>query len=158
MFPSHVRAAVLDGATDLTLDPTDFYIQQARALQRQLERYVAHCRADGCRWTNGLDAEAAWAQLIDRLEATPVTGGSGEELTAGAVLDFTGAFRDMPYPEVDAALDSLVIDGDPSSILETQDDNSTWDDDRARLIDRLCRHHVSRHADRVVSRFGVPPL
>ena len=29
LFPSHVRAAVLDGATDLTLDPTDFYIQQA---------------------------------------------------------------------------------------------------------------------------------
>ena len=50
------------------------------------------------------------------------------------MLDFTGAFRDMPYAEVDAALDSLVIDGDPSSILETQDDSSTWDDDRVRLM------------------------
>ena len=121
-------------STSHTLEPTDFYIQQARALQRQVERYMAHCRDVGCRWTNGLDPEAAWAQLIDRLEAAPVSGSGGDDLTAGEVLDFTAAFRDTPYVEVDAALDRLVIDADPSPILETQDHHSTWDDDQKRLM------------------------
>ena len=99
-----------------------------------MARYLEHCRAAGCRWTNGLDPDTAWAQLIDRLRRTPVTGSNGEVLTAGALLDFTEAFRDLPYAEIDAALDSLVIDADPSPILERQNQSSTWDEDRVRLI------------------------
>jgi pimeloyl-ACP methyl ester carboxylesterase len=134
LFPSRVRAMVLDGATDLTLEPTDFYIQQARALQRQVDRYMEHCRDVGCRWTNGLDPAAAWAQLTDRLEATPASGGGGDDLTAGELIDFTEGFRDTPYEQIDAALDRLVIDADPIPILDTQDDHSTWDDDDVRLM------------------------
>ena len=96
LFPSRVRAMVLDGATDLTLEPTEFYIQQARRLQRQVERYLEHCRAVVCRWTNGLDPGTAWAQLIDRLRPRPLTASSGDALTAGAVLDFTRDFRETP--------------------------------------------------------------
>src|SRR5262245_8509338 len=66
LFPDRVRAAVLDGASDLTLDAADFVTQQARGSPRAFDRCLERCRVDGCAWAEGDDPATAWDQLQRR--------------------------------------------------------------------------------------------
>ncbi|MDZ7732540.1 MAG: alpha/beta fold hydrolase [Acidimicrobiia bacterium] len=59
LFPERVRAAVLDGATDLRLDLVDFLTQQGEASRARLERHFADCRDEGCGVTGDDDPSAA---------------------------------------------------------------------------------------------------
>lgn len=119
LFPTRLRAAVLDGASDLTLDPVDFVIQQARAGRAQLDRYLAHCRASGCPWTRGQDPTAAWTALLTRLDEHPLT-----DQATGTVVD-GAALRDWQHQhaldtdaELDTALDDLVLRGDVGAFAQ----------------------------------------
>lgn len=122
LFPERVRAAVLDGATDLTLDAVDFVAQQIVAGRRAFDRYLEHCRVDTCAWTRGQDPSVAWDQLLERLTDEPLRTESGEAVTAGSLRDLQQSAGLLEEDEIDAALDALVLEDDPSALLADEPD------------------------------------
>lgn len=125
LYPERLRAAVLDGASDLTLDPVDFVAQQARAGLEHLDRYLAHCREDGCPWTGGEDPATAWTDLRADLDADPVVSEeTGEPVTGVDLRDwYHQEAPTVTFDELDAALDLLVLERDPSEVeVEAFDD------------------------------------
>lgn len=113
LFPRRLRAGVFDGASDVTLDPVDFVIQQARAGATRFDEYLAHCRVDACAWTRGDDPAAAWSDLLDRLATDPVPDPeTGLVLDRGVLLDWSADSYATDFADLDEALDALVLEGD----------------------------------------------
>jgi hypothetical protein len=126
LFPDRVRAAVLDGATDLTIDPVEFYAQQTRAAQRAFDRYLDHCRVDTCAWTKGEDPERAWKDLVRRTDDAPVKDGdSDRHLTSDDLRSFQGQVLGEDVSDVDDALDALVLHRDPGKLFSERLDDTT---------------------------------
>jgi pimeloyl-ACP methyl ester carboxylesterase len=126
LFPDHVRAAVLDGATDLTIDPVEFFAQQTRAALRAFDRYLDHCRVDECAWTKGDDPERAWKALIRQIDDAPMRSGpSGRQLTSDDLRSFEGNVLGQDLRDVDEALGALVLHDDPRKVLSEPLDDAT---------------------------------
>jgi pimeloyl-ACP methyl ester carboxylesterase len=79
LFPTHIRAMVLDGALDPALDPVAVEQTQAAALDGELDAFFASCRAGRCGWDPGGDPTAAFDALLrqvgTRAVSVPVAGG-----------------------------------------------------------------------------------
>jgi pimeloyl-ACP methyl ester carboxylesterase len=117
LFPTRVRAAILDGGTDFTIDPVDFVIAQAAAGQRALERYLEHCRSSACAWTEGDDPRVAWDRLVAAADEEPIRGDDGS--VDGATLrDFGAALFGLEPAQATALLDALVLERDPSALID----------------------------------------
>jgi pimeloyl-ACP methyl ester carboxylesterase len=126
LFPDRVRAAVLDGATDLTIDPVEFYAQQTRAALRAFDRYLDHCRIDECAWTEGQDPGRAWKALVRSIHDTPMQDDdSGRRLTSDDLRSFQGKVLGEDVSDLDDALDALVLHRDPSGLLSEPLDDTT---------------------------------
>jgi pimeloyl-ACP methyl ester carboxylesterase len=130
LFPDRVRAAVFDGATDLTLDMPDFIAQQARAAREAFDRYLQHCAAETCAWTQGKDPRTAWDRLVRQLTDKPVKiPDSDDSLTAQELRSYAdGGSQASGFEEIDEALDALVVRHDPSGLL-----SSPLDDESAAI-------------------------
>ena len=73
MFPSTVRAAVLDGAADPDADYMEGGLQQAAGFERELTRFLARCsKTKTCPFYNGGNAEKAFDDLMTSLDKTPL--------------------------------------------------------------------------------------
>jgi pimeloyl-ACP methyl ester carboxylesterase len=124
LFPDRVRAAILDGGTDFTIDPVDFVIEQAAAGQRALARYLEHCRTADCAWMEGADPTEAWGRLVRATDEAPVREhGDDQEVTGDTVRDFGYALFGATPEDVTAVLDALVLESDPSGLLEPPPDD-----------------------------------
>lgn len=82
LFPSHYRAMVLDGPVDADAyinDPLRNLSAQSTAFERALGRFLQACASDqaACRDFGGADPGGAYDELLDRLDATPVTAPDG---------------------------------------------------------------------------------
>jgi len=69
MFPSHIRAMVLDGAVDLSLDPDERALEQTLGFEAALQRFFAYCRASRCFEVDPADAVL---ELFQRTERSPI--------------------------------------------------------------------------------------
>jgi pimeloyl-ACP methyl ester carboxylesterase len=126
LFPNRVRAAVLDGATDLTIDPVEFYAQQTRAALHTFDRYLDHCRVETCAWTKGEDPDRAWKNLLRRTADAPVKDGdSDRHLTGDDLRSFQGQVLGEDVSDLDEALDALVLHHDPTKLLSERLDDTT---------------------------------
>jgi len=75
MFPSTVRAAVLDGALDPNAGWEAEKTQQAVGLERAFLTVMQSCAADaGCPFHNDGDPVGAYERLSASLDASPITG------------------------------------------------------------------------------------
>lgn len=73
LFPSTVRAAVLDGAVDPTADYMEAGLQQARGFEAELTKFLAKCsRTPSCPFHNSGRAEAAFDALLSKLDKRPL--------------------------------------------------------------------------------------
>jgi len=72
-FPDKVRAMILDGAVDPTVDPIESNVQQSASFQQAFDNYAADCaKAHGCPLgTDPGKAVAVFHSLVDPLVATP---------------------------------------------------------------------------------------
>lgn len=87
MFPTHVRAMVLDGALDPSLAPLPALEAQAAAVDRQFGTFAAACRAaPDCPWRPGADPAGALLALVARSRARPLPAGSGRVAGPAEVL------------------------------------------------------------------------
>jgi len=73
MFPTTVRAAVLDGASDPTVGFVEEGLQQARGFEQQLTAFLADCsKRPKCTFHNNGNAEAAFDALMVELDQSPL--------------------------------------------------------------------------------------
>jgi pimeloyl-ACP methyl ester carboxylesterase len=78
LFPTHVRAMVLDGAIDPALTTAQYSTDQAESLESELQSFFSWCAADSaCAWRPGGDPTTALLTLIQRTttQALSVSGG-----------------------------------------------------------------------------------
>jgi pimeloyl-ACP methyl ester carboxylesterase len=76
MFPTHVRAMILDGVSDPGESPTTSFLVQARALDKAIDGYLATCAAHAkCAFHSGGHPQSAFDALVRRIEAHPIAVG-----------------------------------------------------------------------------------
>jgi pimeloyl-ACP methyl ester carboxylesterase len=106
LFPTHVRALVLDGALDPALPTIDQLDQQAASIDGQLQLFFRTCaQQTSCPWRPAGDPTAAFEALVAKVRATPLpaqhtarTVGPAELLYGTAVtLYSTASWNDLAY-------------------------------------------------------------
>jgi pimeloyl-ACP methyl ester carboxylesterase len=123
LFPSHVRAMVLDGAVDPDLSTVTTDIQQAQGFEVDLHDFYAWCSKDqGCRQGLPQGAATGYQQLINRLNSGakiaalfPGQADLSQNLTVGlAELGVLSALYDSSdWSDLGQALDQ-ALHGDGS--------------------------------------------
>jgi pimeloyl-ACP methyl ester carboxylesterase len=149
LFPTHVRAAALDGAIDPTLSMEQMQLDQARSFEDALDAFFAAC-VPGCGWHPNGDPSTALVALFDRLRARPLAAGGGKQ--AGPSELYSALLSRLYTPSRRAGLASALAAaerGDGSAIRSLADayqgraPGATINADAANAINCL-DHPVSR--------------
>jgi pimeloyl-ACP methyl ester carboxylesterase len=122
LFPTNIRAMVLDGAVDPAQDAISSNIAQAAAFNRQLDSFFADCGADhACAWTPGGDLRVAFDHLVAGIRAHPLPVGNRSVGPGEAFLGVAAALYDRSgWPDLAAAL-ARASQGDGSVLLRFSD-------------------------------------
>ena len=134
MFPSTVRAAVLDGASD----PDSGYIQggldQAKGFETELTKFLAQCSATpACVFHNNGNAEKAFDDLMKKLDTSPIPSKNGRApVNQGIALTAVSQamYSSSLWSSLEEAL-HLAQQGDGGSLLRMYDEyyQRTWEGD-----------------------------
>jgi pimeloyl-ACP methyl ester carboxylesterase len=123
LFPTHVRAMVLDGALDPALGPIAFDDEQSAALEAEFVAFLTSCSAGSCGWRPAGSPAAGYDALLARVRAHPVAvAGRGQSVGAAALLYGTAAalYTPQTWPLLGRALAELEA-GDGAPILDLFD-------------------------------------
>jgi pimeloyl-ACP methyl ester carboxylesterase len=90
LFPTHIRAMVLDGAIDPALGLVAIAQPQSAALDRELDAFFASCSAGSCGWRPAGNLHDAFAALVRQVRAHPVAV-AGADQTVGPAAVLYGA-------------------------------------------------------------------
>jgi pimeloyl-ACP methyl ester carboxylesterase len=124
LYPTHIRALVLDGALDPALPVITQLDQQSASLDGELRQFFASCASDSkCPWRPVGDPATAFANLLARVRTSPLpaqdtsrTVGPSELLYGtAAALYSTATWRDLEYGLAQAS------SGDGTTLLELFD-------------------------------------
>ncbi len=144
-YPQRVRALVLDGPIDPSLDLLGMTRAQAVAFERTLDGFFAWCAADsGCAWRPGPDLRNGFLALLDRLRKEPLSAPDGEKVGVSELM--TGVmgrlYARSRWPSLGQALGSAEQgDGSPLATLSNRYVNggaSNFADARATIT---CADH-----------------
>jgi len=120
MFPTHVRAMVLDGAIDPAMSTEQMVIEQSESFEAVLDDFFSWCASTGCQWHPAGDPTTALLGLIaqSRQRAIPAGGGA----VAGPGEIYTAILADLysrsSWPSLGRALaDAAAGDGAPALTL-----------------------------------------
>ena len=124
LFPSTVRAAVLDGAVDPTAGQQAKALQQDKGFEDSLSTFLTQCSADTqCAFRNGGDAAAAFDRLMRSIDEAPLPSAGGRPAVNLAVaLSGVGEamYSDADWPRLATAL-AKAQKGDGSGLLAFYD-------------------------------------
>ena len=106
LFPTHVRAMVLDSAIDPALTTLQYAGEQADSLESELSAFATWCTDTGCPWHPGADPTAALLGLIQASRGRPLpVAGGGSVGPAVLYRDLlTGLDSTSSWPSLAAAL------------------------------------------------------
>lgn len=124
LFPTHIRAMVLDGALNPDADPITSVIDQAVGFDQELASFFAYCSGSAfCAWQPGGNLTTAYNALIARITAHPLPGGGGRTLGPGeAFLGIANELYDQAtWPDLASGL-AAAESGDGTALLESSDD------------------------------------
>jgi pimeloyl-ACP methyl ester carboxylesterase len=124
LFPTHVRALVLDGALDPAEPAVTGSNAQSKGFQAQLDAFLTDCKTSGdCRWKIAGDPHHALRALVAKVAARPLPAGHGRELYAGELFRGIGVtlYDQRSWPDLSAALAGVAA-GNGSAMLKLSDD------------------------------------
>jgi pimeloyl-ACP methyl ester carboxylesterase len=109
LYPDRVRALVLDGALDPTLDTISLVRQQTAALDAQLQQFFTGCRADPtCAWQPGSNPAATYQILLRRVRNRPLPVSASSRTVGPAELLYGTAaalYTTETWPNLASALE-----------------------------------------------------
>jgi pimeloyl-ACP methyl ester carboxylesterase len=121
LFPTRVRALVLDGVLDPAVAATDAWVDRAAGFETNLQVFLTNCRASAsCAFGQGSDPGARLTALMSRLDQSPLPVGPR---TLGRRLALAGLFFGMDprnWGQLDAALNDAA-NGDGKALLALAD-------------------------------------
>jgi pimeloyl-ACP methyl ester carboxylesterase len=122
LFPTSVRALVLDGVIDPAQDAISSTIAQATAFNHQLDAFFANCTADPkCLWKPDGDLRAAFDNLMAQIRAHPLRVGNRTVGPTQALYGVSLPLYDRnSWPDLAAAL-TTAGQGDGSLLLQLFD-------------------------------------
>jgi pimeloyl-ACP methyl ester carboxylesterase len=125
LYPTRVRAFVLDGAIDPALPPEQADRDQAVGFEHELDALLASCQASpGCPLDAGGSATATFGRVLARLESgPPLPAGGGQVLDDGTGFLglVAGLYSEATWPELEAAL-ADVLAGNGKPLVELADE------------------------------------
>ena len=122
LFPTHVRAMVLDGAIDPALSSAQMIIDQSKGFEGVLDDFFSWCASTHCPWNEGSNPAATLLGLVAASRANPIPGGGGRGAGPG---EFYDAMLDALYarsfwPSLGSALAEAAA-GNGAAILGLSD-------------------------------------
>jgi pimeloyl-ACP methyl ester carboxylesterase len=122
LFPTRIRAFVLDGAVDPRADIVTASEGQARGFERAFGNFAAWCGRTPRQCPIAPDARAALRAALDKARVDPVRGRGGRAATAGWVFwaVVSSLYTRTGWVELAGALDNLA-EGDPKGVFELAD-------------------------------------
>ena len=124
MFPTTVRAAVFDGASDPEADPLERTRQQWVGFETALNTFLAGCSANSsCAFHNDGDAEGAFDALMVDLDENSVPSTEGRanvDLGVAVTAVVQSMYSDRYWPALERALEDAAV-GDGAGLLQLQD-------------------------------------
>jgi pimeloyl-ACP methyl ester carboxylesterase len=143
LFPTHVRAMVLDSAIDPALSFDQMTLGQAEGFEGVLNSFFAWCAGTpSCQWRPAGDPTSAVLTLIARSYTNPSPAGAGRTAGTGELYDalLDGLYSESDWPTLGAAL-AADENGDGSAVVAMSNhystDGSTNGADAAEAIDCL---------------------
>ena len=110
LFPTHIRALVLDAVLDPSLSADDLNISQAAAFQQNLDAFLANCNAHRtaaprCAFAQTGDPASKIDALMQRLDTTPLPVGN-RQLTRAMFETAVAAelYDQASWPDLDLGL------------------------------------------------------
>ena len=124
LFPTTVRAAVFDGATDPDADPLEVSLQQGAGFEAALDTFLARCSADAdCAFHNDGDAEGAYDRLMVSLDESPLPSAAGRPAVdrgIAAIATSQAMYSDRFWPSLERALEDAAA-GNGAGLLQLND-------------------------------------
>jgi pimeloyl-ACP methyl ester carboxylesterase len=122
LFPTKVRALVLDGAVDPTQKSVTASETQARGFEHAFDNFGAWCKANASKCPIAADPRGAVVAALDAARGSPVIGAGGRKATAGWV--FVGVlyalYSQQLWPYLGAGVAKLRS-GDPAVMFQLAD-------------------------------------
>ncbi|MHB1534255.1 MAG: alpha/beta hydrolase [Acidimicrobiales bacterium] len=137
LYPTHIRAMVLDGAIDPTLGVVSELDQQSAALDGELNMFFAQCVASAtCAWKPGAHPHQAFNALLAKVRASALAvPGTNQTVGPAELLYGTGdaLYDTASWPDLASALAAMDAgDGEPMLNLFNQyfelQSNGTYSD------------------------------
>jgi pimeloyl-ACP methyl ester carboxylesterase len=154
LFPTKVRALVLDGALDPTIPTLQSATIQAQGFENVLKAFLADCQAQGraCAFQPGGDLLTGYRGLMEKLRTQPPlpTQLSGRRLLPGEAQlgALTALYSKQTWPVLAQALQQAA-NGDGTTLLRLADlytnrrDDGTYDNSTAANVAINCRDYPS---------------
>lgn len=149
MFPTHVRAMVLDSAIDPALSFGQITLGQAEGFEGALGSFFAWCGANAsCPWQTTDDPTAAVLSLLARSRIAPAPAAGGRTAGPGEIYNalLEGLYSESDWPTLGDALAADAQGNGAPVVAMSNDyiaDGSTNGADAGEAIDCL-DHPVSR--------------
>ena len=149
LFPTHIRAMVLDSVIDPALSFNQITTGQADGFEGVLNSFFAWCTGSSeCAWHPAGDPTAALLALLNTAATAPAPAGGGGVLGAGQLYDalLEDLYSQSDWPRLGQALaDDAAGNGAPAAAQSNQYNTGGSDnaDAAATAIDCL-DHPVSR--------------
>jgi pimeloyl-ACP methyl ester carboxylesterase len=149
LFPTHVRAMVLDSVIDPALSLNQMTLGQAEGFESELDAFFTWCAGTAsCPWRPSGDPTAAVLALLASSAASPVPAGDGRVAGAGELYDalLDGLYAQSDWPQLGDAL-AADATGDGAQVVAMSDhynaNGSTNGADAGVAID--CLDHPASH-------------
>jgi pimeloyl-ACP methyl ester carboxylesterase len=124
LFPTHIRAAVLDGAVDPNLDGVTASEGQAAGFEKAFDNFAAACKKQGSGCPIGPDARATLNRVLKKVAASPVPALHGDQrkATSGYVISAVTAalYVESQWTSLQQAI-AGIDKGDPTAVFSLSD-------------------------------------
>ena len=152
LFPTHIRAMVLDSVIDPALSFDQITQGQANGFEAMLNAFFTWCAGNAaCPWRPAGDPTAAVTALLAAAADAPAPAGGGAVAGVGQLYDalLDGLYSQSDWPQLGSAL-AADADGNGAPIVAMSgsynNGGSSNADDAAQAIDCL-DHPVSRNLE-----------
>jgi pimeloyl-ACP methyl ester carboxylesterase len=124
MFPTHVRAMVLDGAIDPAMDARQMVLDQAEGFESVLGDFFSWCTAtpSSCSWHPSGDPTASLLDLVSQSRRQPLPAGGGRSAGPGEIYEaiLSGMYATSYWPALGRALGEAAA-GDGAAVVSMSD-------------------------------------
>ncbi|MFN8017346.1 MAG: alpha/beta hydrolase [Acidimicrobiales bacterium] len=134
LFPTHVRAMILDGVVDTKPSGLDAAADQAKGFETALASYEQHCEDDGCGF-GGQSAKEVIDDVVAQAEASPIPAPDRDRPAGPGVVNLAmgqALYSEQLWGQLSRALRDAQ-DGDGAGLVDLADmylgreDDGTYD-------------------------------